>query len=105
MVEIRPPGTIWDARRKPAMQLVYNSDNFVVVAFEPPAVEGRQVLGRGGFEVVDKFTRKEIYLEGAVAETFQQGVQALVEQGPDAERIDEFIGGFTVLAQQPVVMH
>ena len=87
------------------MQLVYNSDHFVVVAFELPALDGTAAVGRGGYEIVDKFARKEIYIEGAVAERFQQGVQALVAEGPDAEQIDEFIGGFTELARQPLVAH
>ncbi|WP_088279951.1 DUF3567 domain-containing protein [Ideonella sp. A 288] len=87
------------------MQMLYNSDHFVVVAFEVPAPEGQATPARGGYEIVDKFARKEIYLQGALAQRFQQGVQALVEQGPNPEAIDEFIGGFTELAQQPVVLH
>ncbi len=89
------------------MQMLYNSDSFVVVAFEVPgtAEAGAPALARGGYEIVDKFARKEIFLEGAVAESFQQGVQALVESGPTEEAMDEFIGRFTVLAQQPLVLH
>lgn len=89
------------------MQMLYNSESFVVVAFDVPAAqgEGRQGGTRGGYEIVDKFARKEIFLEGAVAASFQQGVQALVESGPTEEAMDEFIGRFTVLAQQPVVLH
>ncbi len=91
------------------MQMLYNSDSFVVVSIDVPAgeagVEGLPGLARGGYEIVDKFARKEIYLEGALAETFQQGVQALVEQGPTEEALDEYIGRFTLLAQQPVVLH
>lgn len=40
-----------------------------------------------------------------MAEHFQQGVQALVEQGPNPEALDEFIARFTAMAQQPVVLH
>lgn len=87
------------------MQLLYNSDSFVVVAFEFPVEGDGSKVSRGGYEIVDKFARKEIYIEGALAERFQQGVQALVETGPSAEAMDEFIGGFTALAQQPVVLH
>ena len=91
------------------MQMLYNSDNFVVVAFEgltaQPGGDGQPVLARGGFEIVDKFARKEIFIEGATAEQFQIGVQALVKQGPSEEAMDEFIGRYTVLAQQPVVLH
>jgi Protein of unknown function (DUF3567) len=93
------------------MHMLYNSDNFVVVRFDldaegsQPAPEGKPGQARGGFEIVDKFARKEIFLEGLLADTFQQGVQALVEQGPTEEAMDEYIGRFTLLAQQPVVLH
>ena len=84
------------------MQMLYNSDSFVVVAFELPATDRP---ARGGYEIVDKFARKEIFLEGAVADQFQQGVQALAESEPTQEAMDEFIGRYTVLAQQPAVLH
>ena len=85
------------------MQMLYNSDSFTVVQFEPVAPEG--ALPRGGYEIVDKFARKEIYIEGALAESFKQGVQALVDsRNPTPEAFDEFIEGFTHLAHQPLLM-
>jgi hypothetical protein len=85
------------------MQMLYNSDSFTVVQFEPAAPEG--ALPRGGYEIVDKFARKEIYIEGALAESFKKGVQALVDSpDPNPEAFDEFIEGFTHLAHQPLVM-
>jgi len=87
------------------MQLLYNSDSFVVVQFDPPEESTHAVGSRGGYEIVDKMARKEIYLQGAVAESFQRGVEALVQQGPDEALLDEFIAGFTTLAQQPVMLH
>jgi len=87
------------------MQMVYNSDSFVVVEFDVPGVAEDASPRRGGFEIVDKMARKEIFIEGAVAERFQRGVKELVQQGPNEESIDEFIAGFTALAQQPVVLH
>ncbi|MDT7837808.1 BTH_I0359 family protein [Aquabacterium sp. OR-4] len=119
------------------MQMLYNSDHFVVVAFDlsgdavaaaplvaaapaaapSAAVEPTEAAAAdvsptvpapprlGGYEIVDKLARKEIFIQGAVAASFQQGVQALVAQGPDPEALDEFIGSFTTLAQQPVVLH
>ncbi len=93
------------------MQMLYNSDSFTVLRFDattategsPPDVAKTSL--RGGFEIVDKSTRKGIYLEGAVAESFQRGVQALVEQGPDPEALDNYLAGYTALAQQPLVLH
>ena len=57
------------------MLMLYNSDNFAVVQFDvPPADEDESgTLTRGGYEIVDKFARKEIFLEGAMAQTFKEG--------------------------------
>ncbi len=86
------------------MHLLYHSDHFVVVQFDVPADGG--MLARGGFEIVDKFARQEIFLEGAVAESFQQGVQALVDSQPDSpDALDEFIEGYTQLARQTLAVH
>ncbi|NRF69628.1 DUF3567 domain-containing protein [Aquincola sp. S2] len=87
------------------MQLLYNSDNFVVVAFELSAGEPGVSDARGGYEIVDKFNRKEIFIEGELAQSFKLGVQALVDAGPTEEDLDEYISRYTALAQQPVLMH
>ncbi len=90
------------------MQMLYNSDSYVVVQFEVGAAEDSPEGGRGGFEIVDKFARKEIFLEGALADRFQLGVQALVQghpEGVSAEAVDEYIAGFTALAQTPLTLH
>ena len=93
------------------MQMLYNSDSYVVVQFEVPDsddVQASSTPSRGGYEIVDKFARKEMYLRGALAERFQQGVQALVEKDPSGaspEVFDDYIAGFTELAQNPLVMH
>jgi hypothetical protein len=91
------------------MHMLYNSDSFIVVQFDVPVAEPQPAgpqLNRGGFEIVDKFARKEIFIEGALAESFQQGVQALIEEGqPSEDEIDAFIERYAVMGQQPVVMH
>jgi hypothetical protein len=97
---------------EPLMQMLYNSDSFIVVQFDVPTLNssaqpqpGPQ-LNRGGFEIVDKFARKEIFIEGALAESFQQGVQALMDEGqPSEDELDAFIERYAVMGQQPVVMH
>ena len=106
------------------MQLLYNSDTFAVVLFGAEAAteavagapgsvpatvsaaEPTAVLpAHGGYEIVDKMARKEIFLQGLVAASFQRGVKALVEQGPDPQALEDYIASFTVLAQHPVVLH
>ena len=85
------------------MELLYHSDSFVVVRFDvPPEGAGE---ARGGYEIVDKFARKEIFLEGAMAESFKAGVEQLAEQKPSVEEFEAYIARFTALAQQPVLMH
>jgi hypothetical protein len=92
------------------MQMLYNSDSFVVVRFDLPGAPGPASadpggLQRGGFEIVDKHAQREIWIEGALAERFQRGVQEIVSAGPTEEAMDDFIGGFTALAQHPLVLH
>lgn len=93
----------------PAMQMLYNSEHFAVVQFDVPgfatddAREGGSA--RGGYEIVDKLARREIFIDGALAQRFRAGVEALIEREPSVEAIDDFIAGYTQLAQQPVVLH
>jgi len=84
------------------MQMLYNSDSFVVVAFE---LLDSDLPARGGYEIVDKFARKEIFIQGALAETFKQGVQALIETDPSEEEMDEYIERYASMSQQPLVLH
>lgn len=89
------------------MQMLYHSDSFVVVRIDVPAdaAGGSPAPARGGYEIVDRLAGREIYIEGLLAERFRQGVQALVDSNPSEEAFDEFIGRWTVLAQQPVTLH
>ncbi|WP_119289411.1 DUF3567 domain-containing protein [Azohydromonas sediminis] len=90
------------------MHMLYNSDHFAVVQFEVPAdagSDGGAATARGGYEIVDKSARREIFLEGAMARSFREGVQALIESQPSEDEIDAFLSRYTELAQQPVVLH
>ena len=90
------------------MLMLYNSDNYAVVQIDFPASDGSDGTGqpsRGGYEIVDKFARKEIFLEGLMAESFRDGVQALIDTDPSEDEIDDFIGRFGSLMQQPVILH
>ncbi|MEO5696133.1 MAG: DUF3567 domain-containing protein [Burkholderiaceae bacterium] len=103
------------------MHMLYNSDSFAVVQFDiaaiaPVAAAGagggaaagvadHAPLSHGGYEIVDKFARKEIFLQGAMAESFKQGVEALIESQPSEEEIDDYIERFSSLMQQPVILH
>ena len=84
------------------MLMLYNSDQFAVVQFQ---TEDERSPARGGYEIVDKFARKEIFLEGAMAAQFKAGVDALIESGPSEEEIDAYLARYGAMAQQPVVLH
>jgi Protein of unknown function (DUF3567) len=88
------------------MEMLYNSDSFAVLQIEFGLADTQAEGGtRGGFEIVDKFARKGIFIEGAVAQSFKDGVQALIDSGPTQEALDDYIAGYTTLAQQPVHLH
>ena len=100
------------------MQMLYNSDSYAVVLFDvaaavapdpvssvPAAADASQPLSHGGYEIVDKFARKEIFLQGALAQSFKEGVEALIQTRPSEEEIDDYIERFASLMQQPVVLH
>lgn len=85
------------------MHMLYNSDSYAVVQIE---LQGDALpLTRGGFEIVDKFARKELFIEGALAESFKEGVEALIETSPSVEEFDAYLERYAAMALQPVVMH
>lgn len=92
------------------MHMLYDSDSYAVVLFDdlPAAKGGTQAhpqLRQGGYELVDKFARKEIFLQGVMAESFKDDVEALLETQPTQEDMDDLIERFASLMQQPVVLH
>ena len=89
------------------MQMLYNSDAYVGVRFEPAAGDDADAArAGGGFEIVDKSARKGIYIEGPTAEGFERGVRALAADGEvDVEALDAYIAGVMGWAHQPLVLH
>jgi hypothetical protein len=107
------------------MHMLYDSESFAVVhitAIEA-AVEAGPVVGllpeqpaldtpttapqmpRHGFEIVDKRSGKEVYLDGSWAELFQQHIQAWQANAPTQEEVEDTLEGYATLAQNPVVVH
>ncbi len=93
------------------MNLLYESDTFAVMhllanpAAADQAQPARPVLERHGFEIVDKRSGKEVYLDGSWAELFQKQLQAWQQRSPTQEEVEDTLEGYTGLAQQPVVVH
>jgi hypothetical protein len=87
------------------MLMLYNSDLYAVVQFDVPAVAGTDAPARGGYEIVDKASRREIFLSGELARHFRADVQALIERRPSQDEVEAFVARYAGLALQPVVFH
>lgn len=98
------------------MHMLYDSESFVVVHMLPDAATERAAapsevvapiaqLARHGFEIVDKRSGKEVYLDGSWAEMFQQKILAWQRDTPTQEEVEDTLDQYTGLAQNPVVVH
>lgn len=101
------------------MQMLYDSESFVVVHVQTPVsglggdhdlhedAEGRKLptMPRHGFEIVDKRSGKELYLDGSWAEMFQEQILAWQRNAPTQDEVESTLERYAELAQNPVVMH
>ncbi|NMM90399.1 hypothetical protein B2J88_39740 [Rhodococcus sp. SRB_17] len=98
------------------MHMLYDSESFVVVHMLTDAVKPLDAtsanspapapqLARHGFEIVDKRSGKEVYLDGSWAEMFQQVILAWQRDAPTQEEVEDTLDRYTGLAQNPVVVH
>jgi len=96
------------------MHMLYDSDSFAVVhiqahaqdeAADKEAPVAAPQMPRHGFEIVDKRTGKEIYLDGSWAEMFQQKITAWQHSTPTQEEVEDTLEGYATLAHTPVVVH
>lgn len=85
------------------MQTIYNSPLFCVVEFTGFGAEGQHPAG--GFEIMDKTLRREIFLGGKDAAQFRLSVQALIAAEPRAEDLDDFLAAYTGVMNTPVALH
>jgi hypothetical protein len=96
------------------MQMLYDSDSFAVVQIHANAPDESTAaaprprapqLERHGFEIVDKRSGKEVYLDGSWAEMFQQRLAMWQQNTPSQEEVEDTLDSFTGLAHTPVVLH
>ena len=93
------------------MQLLYDSDSFVVVQIHANAPEALAPtplavqMPRNGFEIVDKRSGKEVYLDGSWAEMFQQRLSAWAQNTPTQEEVEDTLESYSGLATTPISLH
>jgi hypothetical protein len=95
------------------MHMLYDSDTFAVVQIQAdgpdggaaPTASATPQLTRHGFEIVDKRSGKEVYLDGSWAELFQARLNGWQQKTPTQEEVEDMLESYAELAQMPVVMH
>ena len=93
------------------MQMLYDSESFVVVQIHANAIEesapqpATPQLARNGFEIVDKRSGKEVYLDGSWAEMFAQRLSAWQLNAPTQQEIEDMLEGYSGLATTPISLH
>lgn len=85
------------------MNLIYNSDQYSVVEFF--ADRDSESMRSGGYEIMDKSGKREIFIGGILAEAFRKDVEDLIATAPSEEDIDTFLGKYDAMMRQPVVLH
>ena len=76
------------------MNVVYSSHHYHVVEF--PGL---------GFEVIKKPSAMGTYLQGDTANRFRQHFAELVAEQASVELVDDYLGNFDALMNQPAVYH
>ena len=98
------------------MTTLYDSDAFIVVRMHGGSVTGdpaegladaadAPMLGRDGFEIVDKRCGRHVYLDGSWAQLFQQQIHAWRRTAPTQEEVEDTLEHYAGLAGNPVVLH
>jgi hypothetical protein len=101
------------------MHMLYDSESFVVVQIQANAdevnadevnaagagVPAKPQLVRHGFEIVDKRSGKEVYLDGSWAELFQQRLIDWQQNKPTQEEVEDTLEGYAELAHTPIALH
>jgi Protein of unknown function (DUF3567) len=83
------------------MQMIYNSPNYCVVEFKSQD----ETKLADGFEIMDKTQRREIFLDGMLADQFRIHALQMFQGEPDREQVDAFLSQFEGLMHQPLTLH
>lgn len=85
------------------MNVIYNSEQYSVVEFGVDA--DQDALRFGGYEIMDKPAKREIFIAGVLAESFRRDVKDLIATEPSVEEIDDFLGNYDSFMSQVTVFH
>ena len=74
------------------MNIVYNSDNYAIVAFPT----------RQAFELVDKQSSRSLFVQGSVAKNLRSAIDSIPEEDRDHESVDSLLDDFCAGAATPI---
>jgi len=97
--------TLYDSETYSVTHMLANADSIFVDTEEPAAPPVAPMLARHGFEIVDKRSGKEVYLDGSWAELFQQRIAAWQNNMPTQEEVEDTLEQYAELAHTPVAIH
>jgi len=106
MAMFRPP--------QDTMHTLYDSDDYIVTHMLAPmepvpdtasAEAQAPTLLRHGFEIVDKRSGRELYLDGSWAELFQQRLAEWQRTTPTQEEVENTLSQYAELATIPLHVH
>jgi hypothetical protein len=93
--------TLYDSETFSVTHMLAN-DVLDIAVDAPPAPP---MLARHGFEIVDKRSNKEVYLDGSWAELFQQRIAEWQLNMPTQEEVEDTLEQYAELAHTPVAVH
>ena len=96
---------LYDSETYSVTHMLANADSIIVDAEESTAPPVAPMLARHGFEIVDKRSGKEVYLDGSWAELFQQRIAAWQNNMPTQEEVEDTLEQYAELAHTPVAIH
>ncbi|MDR1276277.1 MAG: DUF3567 domain-containing protein [Candidatus Accumulibacter sp.] len=77
------------------MNVVYNSSQYAILAY--PVVRA--------FELVDKTSRRALFLQGSVAMGLQEAINGLSDDERTEESVDSLLDEYCVGAAKPIAFH
>lgn len=77
------------------MNVVYNSENYAIVAY--PVQQG--------FELVDKLGSRSLFVQGSVAVGLREAIDSIPFADRDEDSIDSLLDDYCVGAARPIAYH
>lgn len=77
------------------MNVVYNSDNYAIVAYPT----------QQGFELVDKLGSRTLFVHGSVAIGLREAIDSIPFEARDEESIDSLLEDYCIGAARPILYH